>query len=273
MAGKAMSSTKRAEKQSSDLSRVRDNQRRSRARRKEYLESLEVKYRQCEQSGVQASAEIQTAARRVLDENRRLRRLLQEHGIQSGNVDEASARRSAADELESLLKTRRECCEGSSYSENDSRSSHLPPLNTSSHGLPDDTTRERSYVPMVARANALVSFGGRPGSSDRYPGHLTSTLQSLRAMPPAQTMQDDNPTTTWSNSLEETLTPNTPPPTTSLNATGTTSCRIAATSIRNMRPLLRCDIETELGCHNTSDDCTVPNSHVFQVMERCAMDG
>ncbi|KAF2083285.1 hypothetical protein K490DRAFT_18352, partial [Saccharata proteae CBS 121410] len=61
--------------------RIRDNQRRSRARRKEYLQELETKYRNCEQKGVEASAEIQAAAKRVLEENRRLRALLRQQGL------------------------------------------------------------------------------------------------------------------------------------------------------------------------------------------------
>ncbi len=57
----------------SDLARVRDNQRRSRARRKEYLQELESKLRKCEALGVQASVDIQLAARGVSEENARLR--------------------------------------------------------------------------------------------------------------------------------------------------------------------------------------------------------
>ncbi|KAL8643884.1 MAG: hypothetical protein Q9226_008058, partial [Calogaya cf. arnoldii] len=50
--------------------RIRDNQRRSRARRKEYILELEAKVRGYEQRGVTASAEIQTAARKVDAENK-----------------------------------------------------------------------------------------------------------------------------------------------------------------------------------------------------------
>ena len=53
--------------------RIRDNQRRSRARRKEYLQELEAKLRKCEELGVQASVDIQVAARAVSAENARLR--------------------------------------------------------------------------------------------------------------------------------------------------------------------------------------------------------
>ena len=53
--------------------RVRENQRKSRARRKEYLEELETKLRSYESLGVQASKDIQLSARAVLAENARLR--------------------------------------------------------------------------------------------------------------------------------------------------------------------------------------------------------
>lgn len=53
--------------------RIRENQRRSRARRKEYLQELEQKLRKCEQAGVKASVDIQLAARAVAEENERLR--------------------------------------------------------------------------------------------------------------------------------------------------------------------------------------------------------
>lgn len=73
--------------QETQLARIRDNQRRSRARRKEYLQELETKLRNCEQLGVEASTEIQAAARRVLDENKRLRALLKEKGVSEVEID------------------------------------------------------------------------------------------------------------------------------------------------------------------------------------------
>lgn len=63
------------------LARVRDNQRRSRARRKEYLQEVEGRLRECEQTGVELSAEIQIAARKVAEENKRLRMLLVRRGV------------------------------------------------------------------------------------------------------------------------------------------------------------------------------------------------
>ncbi|CAI6342112.1 unnamed protein product [Periconia digitata] len=69
-----------------NLARIRDNQRRSRARRKEYINELEGRLRNCEQAGIEASAEIQNAARRVLEENRKLRLLLHEQGLTDAEI-------------------------------------------------------------------------------------------------------------------------------------------------------------------------------------------
>ncbi|KAL8687252.1 MAG: hypothetical protein Q9224_005206, partial [Gallowayella concinna] len=57
----------------SDAARIRDNQRRSRARRAEYVRELEDKVRAYEKEGVQATTEVQASARRVVEENGLLR--------------------------------------------------------------------------------------------------------------------------------------------------------------------------------------------------------
>ncbi|KAI9745612.1 MAG: hypothetical protein M1818_001146 [Claussenomyces sp. TS43310] len=111
-----------------NLMRIRDNQRRSRARRKEYLRELEARLRQCALQGVETSAEIQLAARRVADENRKLRCLLEKHGVGDNVVnayltDEPLHARSShgpdasvatdsrlVEGLEQMLNTRKPCC-------------------------------------------------------------------------------------------------------------------------------------------------------------------
>ncbi|PQE03779.1 bzip transcription factor protein [Rutstroemia sp. NJR-2017a BBW] len=108
-----------------NLARIRDNQRRSRARRKEHLQELEARLRQCELQGVEASSEIQMAARRVADENKKLRSLLAQHGIADDMVDThlqssastdnmiarpCSTQSSSVQVLEQLLSTRKACC-------------------------------------------------------------------------------------------------------------------------------------------------------------------
>jgi hypothetical protein len=112
-----------------NLARIRDNQRRSRARRKEYLQELEARLRQCELQGIEASAEIQLAARRVADENRKLRMLLNQNGVGDDNIEAYLQSTAGPDTvvgqgfgspgggssgtvkaLEHLLNTRKPCC-------------------------------------------------------------------------------------------------------------------------------------------------------------------
>lgn len=67
--------------------RVRDNQRRSRARRKELLDDLQTRLDECHRRGVQATVEMQQAARHVARENQRLRALLTRKGVPDAEVD------------------------------------------------------------------------------------------------------------------------------------------------------------------------------------------
>ncbi|KAI9649557.1 hypothetical protein NHQ30_002137 [Ciborinia camelliae] len=107
-----------------NLARIRDNQRRSRARRKEYLQELEARLRQCELQGIEASSEIQMAARRVADENKKLRCLLAQHGVGNDIVEpylqmssedlmmsgQYGSESTSVQQLEHLLQTRKVCC-------------------------------------------------------------------------------------------------------------------------------------------------------------------
>ncbi|KAF4984137.1 hypothetical protein FZEAL_604 [Fusarium zealandicum] len=67
--------------------RIRDNQRRSRARHKEYVEGLQRKLQDYERRGVEATLEMQQAARNVAVENSRLKILLGYHGVSNEDVD------------------------------------------------------------------------------------------------------------------------------------------------------------------------------------------
>ncbi|KAF7869650.1 hypothetical protein EAF04_004434 [Stromatinia cepivora] len=107
-----------------NLARIRDNQRRSRARRKEYLQELEARLRQCELQGIEASSEIQMAARRVADENKKLRSLLAQQGVGNDIVEsylqmsseelmisgQYASESTSVQQLEHLLQARKACC-------------------------------------------------------------------------------------------------------------------------------------------------------------------
>ena len=67
--------------------RIRENQRRARARRKELIDDLKSRTRDYEMRGVMATVQVQEAARKVLLENRRLRALLVEKGVPTAEIE------------------------------------------------------------------------------------------------------------------------------------------------------------------------------------------
>lgn len=73
--------------QDSRLSRIRENQRRSRARKREYLEDLEGCWKRSQELGVQANVELQKAAQKVIEENIILRKILAELGLGTADID------------------------------------------------------------------------------------------------------------------------------------------------------------------------------------------
>ena len=70
------------------LIRNREIQRRSRARRKDYIDDLERRVWQYQRDGVHATAEVQAAARKVADENYWLHSLLAKHGVSTAEIQE-----------------------------------------------------------------------------------------------------------------------------------------------------------------------------------------
>lgn len=70
-----------------NASRLRENQRRSRARKKEYLLSLEARFQTCQRIGIEANIEIQNAAKKVVRENQILRSMLKRRGVTDSEID------------------------------------------------------------------------------------------------------------------------------------------------------------------------------------------
>jgi hypothetical protein len=250
------------------LARIRDNQRRSRARRKGYLQELEVKYRECEQTGVEASAEIQTAARKVVDENKRLRQLLKQQGLSDAEINglsTESAETNAANELEAMLGTRKPC--GTECS--NSNSSRAMSCSTTS-----SSTQVERYDNEPTQQAAMQS--NAPSSTVQ----ATNASTNLHLLLPATTTSSDHdrfptlalpysPTLDWIDSHEVSqdfyLSQSLP------ETTGTSSCYTAAEVVRSIHPGLGPELEHELGCCD-GNECTVPNSCIFQVIDRYSAD-
>lgn len=246
-----------------NLARIRDNQRRSRARRKDYLQELEGKFRNCELLGVEASSEIQSAARRVAEENKRLRALLRVRGVGDAEVDEFLGRPttenpqfpSAGAALDAMLKVKRPCrgeTPGSSWHGSEASSS-----NTWEPGpavAPARDGRERQDAVVIVPTNVSADMVIPPHPPIGSDGYVRSGYVPLNSNYPQGewALQDGD-----SYDLGE-----------ELAAVGeTSSCSFAASVITSMRDGVTVDrVKQELGCAH-GVECTVDSATLFTVMD------
>jgi hypothetical protein len=283
-----------------NLARIRDNQRRSRARRKEYLQDLEVRFRNCEQMGVEASAEIQAAARRVVDENKRLRALLKQRGLSDADIDScpieptaASASLTAsAKNLESLLATRRTCtpgsCGPSQRCSPPANSSPVTPMTTKNEI--DFTTRTPSITSPLPLLEPMSAVGTQEYLQNTYLNSLTSHTGHLSqenflpdfsnpdhfstdhminydnlSLHPSPTTYPSPSTypslSTWDNTCSYHSTQPLDP------SQATQPCRTTVGILRSIDQRAGDEVERQLGC-GVGQECQVPTQHVFDILSR-----
>lgn len=194
--------------QKANLARIRDNQRRSRARRREYIAELEQRLRNFELEGVSASSEVQLAARRVAEENRQLRELLHKHGFQDeyitqfllqqgGSADPSSGHRfSAGDHLQQLqqaITPRRPVSldSGVPYQLPSQVTREMP---TASLSTPSAASWDPQQVAMSGFGHAqVVPAASHPYATPAFTeGPATSLRQSsFQALNPPSSLLDD----------------------------------------------------------------------------------
>jgi hypothetical protein len=262
-----------------NLARIRDNQRRSRARRKDYLKELETRYRNCEQIGVSASTELQAAAKGVAEENRRLRELLRAYGIPEVEIESASGS-AAADMLEAMIAYRQPCGPGDGCQPVADSARQLQPVPAPPPQVPTQlpclpTTYQESVPAMTSAAstpqymNQMTSptvHQGREQSSDSTmyspvgledPHYPLLHGYEIPANNQMAFMNGYGPVPIPQNVLR-----NTP------YHDGRSSCQVAADTIRTFTPNAGHELERELGCRAPGEDCSVSNLKIFNVIDR-----
>jgi hypothetical protein len=259
---------------------------RSRARRKEYMHELEARLRDYEQVGIEASAEIQSAARRVLDENRKLRALLHERGVSDsdivvamGGFNDRSYDQFPASASLSVMLERKIACSTPVFltspvsphpsdARNDTHGSAVPPLAMS---MPRSAALSSNDSPSP---HSIASGMGTPPPSF----HGTPYLHTLTPEPEMKP-EDVPPYLPYDQSLQHSW-PQlqqhhhqhahhqqyVADPTSYYN---TTSCVDAANIIRTMRTETGADLEAGLGCQ-PGQHCYVTSPMVFNVIDRYA---
>lgn len=221
--------------------RIRENQRRSRARRKEYLQELEQKLRKCEQAGISASVDIQLAARGVAEQNKRLRaengRLREEgEGLRLEN-ERMRAR------LEANRQERVKALSGGGYGDGLSScgTEDAEPEASSASQLQYPTMRQ------VAEPSTSIIEGGEIYNAQQ----LTPTQPDSRSAEVSCTRQNGEMMVLGDD---------------------TSSCEYAAHIITSMRADVSTDdVRADLGCGGDVGEwrkCTVNNSKLFVAVDR-----
>lgn len=253
---------------------------RSRARRKEYLHELEAKLRSYEQIGIEASSEIQYAARKVLEENRKLRSLLHGRGVSEAEIiaalestsDRHYKHTSAATRLHAMLESRVNTNTASStssplpsYTRADSLSQHVPSVPHAT--IPSARPTALSCNDSPSPRSVVSSMGTPPPAS--YPAmHYTTPMTPSAVQIKSEHVQYDYPyeqtySSAWAYSSDCNYTAE---PTSYYN--NTSSCVDAANIIRTMRSGVGPELEVDLGCHTSDRHCYVDNATVFNMMDR-----
>lgn len=227
--------------------------------------------------GIEASAEIQSAARRVLDENRRLRALLHERGVSDaeivvavgGSGDRPYDQIATASSLSAMLDRRIACngpsCVNSPVTPHAStmglapRTPAVPPL---SIPVPRSTALSSNDSPsphsMVSSMDTPPGFHGTPF----YSAPLTPAPEIKTEDIPPYMPYDQSFNNSWAYQNDAHYVAD---PTSYYN---TSSCVDAANIIRTMRSDGGPEVEAGLTCRVPSQQCYVNNSMVFNMMER-----
>jgi hypothetical protein len=252
--------------------RIRENQRRSRNRRKELIEELQKRVYNYEQQGVVATQDMQRAARRVAKENAGLRSLLARHGVMQ-------------DEVESYLQSFNE--EGASkngafasiplqsetvvnYPSAALGAVQVPkPAEPISHEI-SNTISKSSNLPAHDRKNTGTHAPRKPGVTEPLliNQDQTSTPTPRHGMTYSDTRNgqstDDSD---CPNTADCFCPPTTKPPIQPLDSGLEISCERAAAIITAMRGDTDLEaIRASLGCAGRKE-CTVRNSTVLQIMD------
>ncbi|MCJ1250299.1 hypothetical protein MMC30_007525 [Trapelia coarctata] len=248
-------------KNKSSLERIRDNQRRSRAQRKNYLHELERKWQKCVQDGVNSSQELQAAARKVEEENRRLKALLRAKGASEREIDGfevASTERwgdtSEGSALARLLEMRRPCFAAAQSADNHEA---MPPASADVPALLYNAAAQDVQCPhQPTPPTPLITF---PYTLEDSAYHTIPNVQ------------DQTSTTSWSETTAHNAQPEGDPAGADISDSRL-SCEYAASIITGMKyDASALQVKRELGCGEKTD-CKIDHATLFEVMDRYSGD-
>ena len=264
----------------------RESQRRSRARRRELIDDLSRQIEEYKRRGIEASLHMQSAARAVLDENRRLRALLHQYGISPDEDD----RQLSAPGREPASGVARKGGMAEDNRRPEPRRTHNPWQSHASPAIP----AVAHDAPLQQEISSSLESHSGPTDMGRRARWVTSTAAPVPSTPPCRHRhveaegQDDEiercqrseydheRIASCVDGLENGMLPPTSdcfcpqgPPTRSSYQTETlqTSCEAAAGILIDLQS--QDDLasaRTALGCKGASS-CSVKNTTIFRLME------
>ncbi|KZF20830.1 hypothetical protein L228DRAFT_278924 [Xylona heveae TC161] len=280
----------------SSTTRVRDNQRRSRARRKEYIHELEQRLQKFERAGVKATQELQAAARQVAVENALLRSLLEELGVAGKGVEnylKSHRDTNTANTGPMQLQHPPKFSLSSSARLADHHSAtHLPSTAAPSAqmevsqpmhfwGLQTISTRTTTQSDHIVHQNrSSSSVCSLPKGINQCYRHTKNSLHEIGVGRVDSSLSDHPAVETHRDVIngqtlgaEQHVAPE-PVISDAAEASGQDTgqympCEAAARIITTMRgDRAEQDVRSELGCHSPDSDCMVRNMDIFELLDK-----
>jgi hypothetical protein len=272
--------------QSASAIRIRDNQRRSRARRKEYVENLERKVQEYERRGVEATLEMQHAARTVALENSRLKMMLAKMGAGDAEIDAflaACQDREAAEALSSVslrpihhdhkddggvdVKSARPGRKNEASLHGHGHGLDMKPRTPASHQHPfymsgdaDGSTASTRGTPLDVLASATLQQGSCCQGK-------TQCVTTASEAPSPSTVETNTRAVTPTSAYAPTLSPAATTVVHEFSSPMEMSCNAAAAIIAEMQGHGNTSAaKVRLGC-NGQQECVVKNTALFQILE------
>ncbi len=252
--------------------RIRENQRRSRARRKEFVEGMQRRLDEYEKQGVEATLQMQQAARTVAIENARLRLLLARRGVNNTEVDKFLGMFDGRDD--EILQAGNGL-QGFPPSTTPAYTHTASTTSTYQHHDPHHS--EAAGIDRLAvLADASIGDSCSSSTSATTPSESTVAAQSPPSAGPS-TMPGtpvSGPHSHYHGHPHQHHHHHhhaTPQPPAGSGSPLVMSCNTAAQIIAEMQggaPVNRHAVKTSLGCADAECECFVKNTLLFQIMEK-----
>lgn len=235
----------------SAAARIRENQRRSRTRRKEYVQHLEQRLRNFERLGIAVTQEVQKAGRKVKRENEMLRSLLLLHGVTEKSVEEyleSQGQTASSSQPQSLSVA---SIASSKMNLSTALNHPISNYHHSTATSPDLHSDRPPHRPISNGPESLPPKSDRKTDMDVLPCQGSNASRAARP----------NPAVAERNSEKHHFA--------SIQGTGQSmSCVAAAKIIESMQNYSDFrDVRSELGCDSEST-CFVKNMSIFDILDR-----